>query len=68
MKTYNLDNLTRKSMKTVARYFLDRGYLVDSYEENSLEATFNHSGVCIRYATAQFNNNGKCINATMHEC
>lgn len=68
MKTYNIDNLVRKSMKTVARYFMDRGYLVDSYEENTLEATFNHSGVCIRYAIAQFNDKGKCISAVMHDC
>lgn len=51
----------RKSFKTCWDALQRRGYWVDSYEPNTLEAHFMACGVCIRSKKLYFSPKGRCI-------
>lgn len=67
MKQYNLDNLNGKSIKACHKYFVNRGFLVTWLDDYTMEATLNHAGACVKYATLTFGI-AHCVNAVMTEC
>ena len=58
--------LLRKSINTCYKTLRYYGYIVDSYEPNTLEASMNNSGVCIKWVKLYFSPAGRCIKIEEH--